>query len=70
MIDLLITASLSTLVLALFVYCMGFTIMMWRPFFVAFTQDKFVTELYGFTGIFREWGKALIWPWLLVKKSG
>lgn len=60
----------SLVLVALFIYAVGFAIMMWRPFYVALLQGKMVTEVYGFTGIFAEWGKALIWPYLLIKKTG
>lgn len=63
-----ILASLGLMILA--VYTMGLVIMMWRPFYMAILQGKMVTEVYGFAGIFTEWGKALIWPYIFLKKTG
>lgn len=58
------------LLMVLIIYPIGFAIMVWYPFFNAMRQGKMVTEVYGFTGVFTNMARAVIWPYYAWKKTG
>lgn len=71
MTDLLLTWLITALLLAMIVWHVGFTVLIWRPFFRAIMQGKSVTEVYSVGDLLRNAGRAFIWPaWFFAKKTG
>jgi len=54
----------------LFLYALGVMIMIWRPFFVAISQGKSLTEIYDIRDLLLNMVRALIWPYYMIRKSG
>ena len=52
------------------VYPLGYAIMVWRPFFVAMSQGKMVTEVYTVRELLWNLVSSLAWPFFAFKKTG
>ena len=68
MYDFLMSWMVIALILAMIVWHVGFTYLVWRPFFVALLQGKFVSEVFSPRELLVNAGRAFIWPALLLNR--